>query len=139
MSVWTRLIAALRRRFGRDASATKRLGRLGEDAACRLLRDSGYAVVERNVRVPMGEADIIARDPDGVTMVVVEVKARRRTDRGVVSPEVNITAWKRRKLRAIARHLTRANGWDAARVRVDVVAVEVGEGEALTRHWVGIG
>jgi len=39
-----------------------RFGREGEDAAVRLLEDSGYAVIARNVRLPGGEVDIIARD-----------------------------------------------------------------------------
>ena len=41
-----------------------RFGREGEDAAVRLLEDSGYAVIARNVRLPGGEIDVIARDHD---------------------------------------------------------------------------
>ena len=39
-----------------------RLGREGEDAAVRLLENSGYLVIARNVRLPGGEIDVIARD-----------------------------------------------------------------------------
>ncbi len=103
------------------------LGRLGEAAAERHVKSLGWEIIGRNVRVPMGEADIVARD--GEQFVVLEVKARVRergqaTKSAVASPLQSVTQHKRRKLRAIAAHLAKSNGWDHRRVRVDAIGVE---------------
>lgn len=121
-------------------SPRARLGAHGETIAARFLRSQGYRIVERNVRVPMGEADIIALAPDGVTHVVVEVKTRTRHDgqhprSAAADPEDSITATKRTTLRHILEHLRRANRW--AHARIDVVAVEVLDGDAVIRHHIG--
>jgi putative endonuclease len=123
----------------------RELGRMGEEAAEGLLRSLGYSVLGRNVRVPMGEADIVCRDVDRETIVIVEVKTRlRRANAPVKSnevlPEASITAHKRRKLLSIARHLTRANKWRPSSVRIDVVAVEYQAEESkgpVMRHHIG--
>lgn len=58
---------ALRRRH-------ERRGRAAETLAAWWLRFSGYRVVERRLRTPVGEIDIVA--VRGRTVVLVEVKAR---------------------------------------------------------------
>lgn len=117
------------------------LGPRGEQAAARYLRRQGYRVLGRNLRVPMGEADLLCEGPDKQTIVLVEVKARRAVaaDPGAramyAPPELSITIEKRRKLRAILRHLVRANGWSNRPARIDVVAIEWPEaGEPVVRH-----
>jgi putative endonuclease len=133
-------------RPGRPGEAGYReLGRMGERAAAGMLRSLGYSILGRNVRVPMGEADIVCRDCDRRTVVIVEVKTRLRREgapdkSNAMLPEASITAHKRRKLLSIARHLTRANGWHECPVRIDVVAVEYDarSGSRPTiRHHVG--
>lgn len=52
-----------------------RLGRLGESEAAAFYRRRGAEVLDRNVAYPVGELDLICREPDG-TIVFVEVKAR---------------------------------------------------------------
>ena len=104
------------------------VGRLGEQAAEQELKRLGWEILARNARVPMGEADLLGRDPKGV-YVVVEVKTRVRARDAsskslTVSPFASVTARKRAKLRAIARYLAKQNGWPINRVRVDAVAVE---------------
>jgi putative endonuclease len=125
----------------------RELGRMGEQAAERMLKGLGYSVLGRNVQVPMGEADLVCRDPDRRTAVIVEVKTRlRRKGAPVMSnevaPEASVTAHKRRKLVTIARWLARSNGWEPQAVRIDVVGVEyVAESprgaEPVIRHHVG--
>jgi putative endonuclease len=99
-----------------------RLGREGEDAAVRLLQDRGYAVIARNVRLPGGEIDVIARDRDVV--VFVEVKARDSQAFG--SALAAVDARKRRTLRAIAADWLQVAA-PGARARFDVVTVEGGQ------------
>jgi len=51
------------------------LGRWGEDEAARYLQQQGMKVLERNLKTPVGEIDILARK--GRYLVFVEVKTRR--------------------------------------------------------------
>lgn len=115
------------------------LGPAGERAAEKYLAAHGYRVLARNARVPAGEADLICTAPDGRTIVLVEVKSRRVVE-GVPSPpaELNVTAHKRRKLRAIMRHLTRANRWRRTPRRIDIIAVDfAGDEPVELRHHPG--
>jgi putative endonuclease len=98
-----------------------RFGREGEDAAVRLLESSGYAVIARNVRLPGGEIDVIARDRD--VIVFVEVKARATHRYGSAMSAVDFR--KRRTLRAIAADWLQIAA-PGARARFDVVTVENG-------------
>lgn len=50
------------------------VGRLGEESACTYLRNNGYEIVGRNVRVGNSEFDIICNE--GRSLVFVEVKTR---------------------------------------------------------------
>lgn len=138
------LLRAVRRWWARvrtPESAAKRLGRLGEREAWRYLRARGYRLLGRNVRVPMGEADLVCETPDGAGVVVVEVKSRARgvSERSdAIPPEAAVTPEKRRRLHAIAAHLRKCNGWQERPVRVDVVAVEFdAQGRATLRHHEG--
>ena len=64
------------RRFGRLRARHLRLGRLGENLACRMLTELGLDVLERNYRTKAGEIDIVARD--GAVLCFIEVKTRHR-------------------------------------------------------------
>ncbi len=125
----------------------------GERAAERLLRALGYAIEARNWRSPRDprdEADLIARTPDGRTLVIVEVKraagpwdALERVD--TRKKEV---LW--RLLRDFEDAAAEAGPREAAprfpravrtvsSIRVDLVGVR-GEGRtaSATRHVVGV-
>ena len=127
----------------RDADTRRDpLGPAGERLAAKHLRKSGYRVVGCNLRVPMGEADLLAIAPDGETVVLVEVKTRRvQVEPGAFvspPPEASITAQKREKLVAILRHLARANGWWKRSLRIDAIAIEWPDrGEPVLRHHEG--
>jgi putative endonuclease len=102
-------------------SRRTRLGREGEDAAVRLLENAGYAVIARNVRLPGGEIDVIARERDVIAFV--EVKARASLRFGSALGAVD--ARKRRTLRALAADWLQIAA-PGARARFDVVTVEGG-------------
>lgn len=120
------------------------VGARGEQEAARVLRGAGYRILARNLRATWGEIDILAEDPDGRTIVVVEVKARVRKvgatgQSATVAPEASITAAKRRKLLRLLDAVTRANGWEARPKRIDSVAVEFvkradGGEDVVVRH-----
>ena len=93
-------------------------GRRAERAAALLLRARGLRVLARNLPLRgAGEIDVLARS--GRTLVLVEVKARRRGEPAeAVGPE------RQRMLRRCAELLLAepAQAWATA-VRFDVVAV----------------
>ncbi len=105
------------------------LGRRGERAAAAYLRTQGYRVTGRNIRLAMGEIDLLAETPDRRTLVVVEVKSRIASDGDPARlPERAITAAKRRKLVSLARAIKRMRGNEGRPLRIDVVAVEFNAG-----------
>ncbi len=55
----------------------KIVGNIGEEAAAKYLRENGYTIKARNVRLSHNEIDIVAEDTDYI--VFVEVKTRSYT------------------------------------------------------------
>jgi putative endonuclease len=91
---------------------SKDLGRSGEDAAVALLLGRGYQIVGRNVRLPGGEIDVVARD--GEMVVFVEVKARESRRFGTAVGAVG--ARKRSTLRKLAAEWFDVVAADGARL-----------------------
>jgi putative endonuclease len=114
---------------------TRRLGRLGEDLAARHLTvDDGLEVVARNWRLSAGELrgelDLVAVDHANGCVVICEVKARRDAERfgGALSA---VSARKQVRLRALAGAFLREASLPCRRVRIDVVAVDLGRQPVL--------
>ncbi|HXF57330.1 MAG TPA: YraN family protein [Actinomycetota bacterium] len=104
---------------------TRELGRAGEEAALAHYLRSGYRLLARNWRCPLGEVDLVlARGP---VVVFCEVKARRGSRLGGAHEAV--TWRKQRKLRQLAEAFlaSGAAGRDEGRavVRFDVASVTV--------------
>lgn len=116
-------------------SLTKQeLGRRGEEAACALLKRRGYVILERNWTCPAGEADIIAKDEDGV-LVFIEVKTRTSLEKGF--PSEAVTPRKRSRYERIAGYFLVDYDGDEGRVRFDVVSILVlTDDRALVRHYI---
>ncbi len=106
--------------------STSEKGREGESHAEAFLRKRGYRIVEKNVRIPGGEIDLVCLD--GSTLVFVEVKRRDRRSFGSALGAVD--ARKRRKLRALAADYAQILA-PRSRVRFDVVALD---GDRTTLH-----
>ena len=96
------------------------LGISGENLACDELRRRGYAILERRYRTRFGEIDIIARE--GKTIVFVEVKARLTDDFGGAAAAV--TAWKQRRIAAMAVDYLARHRLHECPCRFDVVAID---------------
>jgi len=95
-------------------------GRWGEKKAERALKDKGYRILGRRVRLSSrDEIDLVARNDD--VLVFVEVKTRQSTQYG--EPVSAVDREKRRVLsRAAVRYLKRL-GYPDVNFRFDVVEV----------------
>jgi len=96
----------------------------GEDAAAKLMKQNGYTLLARNLRLGMGEIDLLCLDTKADCVVVVEVKARVRNSSATPAPEASITAAKQRKLRSLAKAISAREDCKGKGIRIDVVAVE---------------
>lgn len=112
--------------MSKPAQSTSDKGREGESRAAAFLRAAGYEVLERNVRVPGGEIDLICRD--GRTLVFVEVKARHTGSFGSAVSAVD--SRKRATLRRLAADYAQIVA-PTATLRFDVVALD---GDRMTLH-----
>jgi putative endonuclease len=107
-------------------------GQAAENAAANFLSDRGAHILQRNFRCRLGELDIIALD--GVDLVFVEVRYRRRADYG--DARESLTPRKRQRLiRAAALWLQRHpwQGW--RRCRFDLITFD-GEISESQCQWI---
>ncbi len=96
------------------------LGQWGEQEAVRLLRKAGYRILERNVRTPVGEIDIVARQ--GGVLAFVEVRTRRGAD-GICRALESVDTRKQGRLDRLAAWYLRERNLSGCRARFDIVAV----------------
>ena len=101
-------------------------GREGESRAAAFLEASGYSVVQRNLRLPGGEVDLVCRDGDSIVFVEVKWRSTGRFGSAVSA----VHARKRATLRRLAADYVQIVAPNA-RVRFDVVAFD---GERMTLH-----
>ncbi len=91
-------------------SSTQKIGLLGEEVACKYLKQHGFSIVERNYTKKWGEIDIIAVKKD--VLYFIEVKARKVGGsffednhkfftNQEIRPEENMHAWKMMRLRRV--------------------------------------
>jgi putative endonuclease len=107
----------------------QRAGDAAEDAAARHLSVHGCTLIERNVRYPEGELDLIARERE--LIVFVEVRMRRSSAFGGAAASVD--RHKQKRLMRAAQHwllMRYGERWPAC--RFDVVTV-AGDG---TIEWI---
>ncbi|MDO8513755.1 MAG: YraN family protein [bacterium] len=95
----------------------KETGKSGESMACHFLAQKGMKILETNVRMTVGEIDILAQDAD--TIVIVEVKTRASGGYGIAEEKVDLA--KQKKLRLLARELSKQ--YPDSQLRIDVVAI----------------
>ncbi len=107
------------------------LGKAGEKAALRFLKDKKYKIVTENFRLFRGEIDIIAYDKH--TLVFVEVKTRKSIDFGL--PEESVTLSKQEQIRKIAQGFLTKNNLHETECRFDVISLTFDEGKGFSiRH-----
>jgi len=95
------------------------IGKWGEDCAFAFLESKGFKVLERNVRTPHGEIDLIALDQE--TVVFVEVKTRSHHHAGY--PEEAVTEEKMEHMIDSAESWLQNHPEYEQNWRLDVIAV----------------
>ena len=104
-----------------------KLGKTGEDLACRELERRGYAIVARRHRCRGGELDIVARD--GPTLVFVEVKAR---DGHAFGDAAEAVTWqKQRRIVRLASEYVMRHHLNDSPCRFDVVSIQFDAGRPV--------
>ena len=96
------------------------LGRRSEQLARTLLIEQGYVIERTNVRVPVGEIDILARD--GNALCFIEVRSTRSTRWGGALASIGERK-RQRLIRAAQWHLSR-RPQAPEEIRFDVVAID---------------
>ena len=109
------------------------LGDRGERLAARWLRRRGYRILHRNLTIGRDEADLVAVDPRGRTIVIVEVKTRSSV---TPPPEAGLTRRKQLHLERLAARLRTRREYRGLPVRIDAIAIVWPEGgEPELRHY----
>lgn len=106
----------------------KKTGNLGEDEAAKYLEKKGYKIVERNLELPFGEIDILAKEKK--TIVIVEVKTVRGSGFGLAQELVRFK--KQKKLILLASALEQK--FPKSTIRIDVIGVQISAGEPVITH-----
>ena len=100
----------------------KLIGEQGEKKAEKYLVDKGYKIVERNMRTPLGEIDIIAYS--GAVLVFIEVKMRSSERFGMGLEAV--TKSKQHKLIRTARYYCKMKNI-MPMCRFDIISIDAGQ------------
>jgi putative endonuclease len=104
---------------------------MAEDEAAAFLERAGIRIVERNVRFPEGEIDLVCRERDVWAFVEVKCRQARWGD----APGAAVSWHKQRRLVRLAQHYLKSRRLGDVRCRFDVVAVTVEtDGGRSVRH-----
>ena len=104
-------------------SERRQLGDVGEAMALKKLLSDGLVVLDRNVRTPSGEIDIVARE--GGDIVFIEVRTRRGAPGDAAE---SISKAKLARMWQCSEEYCETNAVDFVTARVDVVTVDLGIG-----------
>ena len=118
--------------FHRIRTAHLRLGRRGENAACRFLNARNFDILLKNYRTSSGEIDIVARD--GMTLCFIEVKTRRPTSKS--RPAQGLSQHQKKRICAAAMHYLAEISSPSAPFRFDLIEVVMSRWRLRElRHW----
>ena len=109
------------------------LGDRGERLAARWLKRQGYRILYRKLTIGRDEADLVAVDPEGRALVIVEVKTRRRE---APPPEAALTRAKQYHLARLAARLQQRREYRDLQIRFDAIAIVWPDGaKPDVRHY----
>jgi len=109
-----------------------KVGKLGEDIACRFLKEKGFLILERNYRKKWGELDIVCEKEKMLHFVEVKSVSREMENGGVThetpkdeyQPEDAIHEWKiKRLMRVIQSFISEKYRNEEPEWQFDIAAV----------------
>lgn len=100
------------------------IGKWGEKAAAEYLEGRGYLILDKNIRTPYGEIDIIA----SLEGIIIFVEVKTRTSRSFGLPEEGLTTRKLAHMLACAEYYAAEHELDTW--QCDAIAVEGRPGAA---------
>ncbi|MBI4395247.1 MAG: YraN family protein [Candidatus Omnitrophica bacterium] len=104
-------------------ASNQTIGRRGEQLGENYLKSRGYQILERNVRSPFGEIDLIARHAG--LLVFIEIKTRHGNRFGF--PEESVNRRKKDRLIRLASWYLTQYPKSNPQVRFDILAIDFGE------------
>ncbi len=116
-------------------TSKKDIGKIGEDIACRYLKDHGYKIVKRNLVLKSGELDVVCYLDE--ILVLVEVRTKRP---GLFYfPEETVGFRKLSKLLTLAEEYCEGTEYSGI-CRIDVIGIRLSKDcrDVDLRHYEGI-
>ncbi len=101
----------------------QKIGKIGEEKACRYLKRKGFEILAQNYWAPSGEIDIIAKDRD--ILVFVEVKTRSSRQFGMPSDAVHHQK-QQHIIRTAQHYIDKKQLYDTP-ARFDVIEIMIAE------------
>jgi len=114
-----------------ELKLNNKIGKLGEDLACRFLVKHGFEVIQRNYLQKCGEIDIICKKQEKIHFVEIKSVSRENIDHvsdetNNYRPEDNIHPWKLQRLsRTIQTYLLEKGVSDETEWQFDVITVYI--------------
>lgn len=99
----------------------QKIGKSGEDLACKFLENNNYKIIERNFSCSQGEIDIIAYDKKNKELVFFEVKTRRNFNYGF--PSESVTKAKQKHIKKSIQYYLHLKKLENIFVRIDVIEI----------------
>ena len=100
-----------------------RLGKKGENIACRLLKSKYYDILARNFKTSRGEIDIIARD--GSILCFVEVKTRRSQKKRKLDPLMWVSHKQTKRIKQAAKDYISKIEAPKVRYRFELIEITI--------------
>ncbi len=104
-------------------------GKLAEREASLYLRRRGYRIIAQNLKLKVGEIDLVAMKGD--LIVFVEVKARSSDEFG--TPVEGLLPRQQQRIRKAAEIFLAKRGWSGRDRRFDLIAVDLDEQGQIKR------
>ena len=98
----------------------KQIGKVGENIACKYIKQKGYQILYTNYSTKTGEIDIISKK-DGI-IVLFEVKTRTTMEKGAPYEAISPLKLKRLK-RSIKYFLSTNKKYLQNKLRLDVIGI----------------
>ena len=131
----------------KDKTEKQKIGKIGEDCACKFLQNDGYTIIDRNYLKKWGELDIVAKKDKKIHFIEVKSVSREMTEengknviretKGNYRPEDNMHPWKLQRLaRTIQSYLLDKDITDDVEWQFDVVTVYLDMPKRLSKVFI---